>query len=392
MDFQALFKGRSLPAAFVDLDAFDANIAAVVRRAKDKFVRVASKSVRCVALLRRLEQKLGDHYCGLMTYSGEETLYLARCGFDRLLIGYPVTGENTLLNLARAVAEGKDITFMADLPEHLHRLQSAAQKAGTILSVCFDVDMSSRFPLLYFGVRRSALTDTARVEKLTAVLQTCDRLRLTGMMGYEAQIAGLQDDVPGKPVLNLLLRVLKARSAALVARRRKAVVEMLQSKGYALAFVNGGGTGSLETTVRESAVSEVTAGSSFYNPGLFDAYKNFKHLPAAGFALEVTRKPAPRVVTCSGGGYIASGAAGWDKLPKVWHPSGAKLLKHEGAGEVQTPVRLAPPMELEIGDVVVMRHAKSGELCERFNTLLLIADGRVVGEVPTYRGEGMCFL
>jgi D-serine deaminase-like pyridoxal phosphate-dependent protein len=148
----------------------------------------------------------------------------------------------------------------------------------------------------------------------------------------------------------------------------------------------------LETASREEVVTEVTAGSSFYASGLFDGYKDFKHLPAAGFAVEVTRKPADNIYTCSGGGYIASGAAGADKLPRVWFPAGGRLLAHEGAGEVQTPVRFDAPVKLDVGDAIIMRHAKSGELCERFNTLLLVSGGRVVDEVPTYRGEGKCFL
>jgi D-serine deaminase-like pyridoxal phosphate-dependent protein len=47
---------------------------------------------------------------------------------------------------------------------------------------------------------------------------------------------------------------------------------------------------------------------------------------------------------------------------------------------------------LSVGDRVYLRHAKAGELAERFSTLLLVHDGAVVDEVPTYRGEGKTFL
>ena len=43
---------------------------------------------------------------------------------------------------------------------------------------------------------------------------------------------------------------------------------------------------------------------------------------------------------------------------------------------------------LRIGDSVYMRHAKAGELCERFDSLYLVQGGEIVDEVPTYRGEG----
>jgi hypothetical protein len=39
-----------------------------------------------------------------------------------------------------------------------------------------------------------------------------------------------------------------------------------------------------------------------------------------------------------------------------------------------------------------MRHAKAGELCERFTHLICIQKGKIVEEVTTYRGEGHCFL
>ena len=105
-------------------------------------------------------------------------------------------------------------------------------------------------------------------------------------------------------------------------------------------------------------------GSAFFSPGLFDYYQRFRHLPAAGFAIEITRKPAKSVYTCHGGGWVASGAAGVDKLPTPYLPDGARLTENEGAGEVQTPVIYTGTEQLELGDPIFMRHAKAGELCE----------------------------
>jgi D-serine deaminase-like pyridoxal phosphate-dependent protein len=188
------------------------------------------------------------------------------------------------------------------------------------------------------------------------------------------------------------VRLLKSRSVGVVARRRAAVVAAVRARGHALRLVNGGGTGCLETTREEECVTEVTAGSAFFAPGLFDGFRRFRHLPAAGFAVEITRRPAPGVFTCAGGGYVASGAAGPEKLPQPYLPEGARLMAREGAGEVQTPVRYRGPERLVLGDPVFFRHAKAGELCERFTTLLLLANGTVVDEAATYRGEGQCFL
>ena len=85
-------------------------------------------------------------------------------------------------------------------------------------------------------------------------------------------------------------------------------------------------------------MTEVTAGSGLYGPTLFDAYRAFDVRPAALFALPVVRKPSPASATVLGGGYLASGAAGADRLPRPVLPAGLRLDRAEGAGEVQTPV------------------------------------------------------
>jgi D-serine deaminase-like pyridoxal phosphate-dependent protein len=104
----------------------------------------------------------------------------------------------------------------------------------------------------------------------------------------------------------------------------------------------------------------------------------------------VVRRPSSRVATVLGGGYPASGAAGRDRLPRPVFPAGLRLDRTEGAGEGQTPLHGAA--SLRVGDRVWFRHAKAGELCERFATLHLIAGDEVVDAVPTYRGEGRTFL
>ena len=157
-----------------------------------------------------------------------------------------------------------------------------------------------------------------------------------------------------------------------------------------LRFVNGGGTGSIERTAAEPAVTEVAAGSGLFGPTLFDTYRAFKPRPAAFFVLPVVRKPTARVATALGGGYVASGAAGRDRLPRPVSPPGLKLDALEGAGEVQTP--LLGAADLRVGDRVWFRHAKAGELCERFDAVHLVAGGELVGSAPTYRGEGKTFL
>jgi D-serine deaminase-like pyridoxal phosphate-dependent protein len=242
-------------------------------------------------------------------------------------------------------------------------------------------------------VRRSPIKTPENALALARVIEAhASALKLVGLMGYEGQIAGLQDDVPGQGVRNTVLKLLKRSSITEIRKRRGATVAALRSAAFELDFVNGGGTGSLESTRADPSVTEVTAGSGLYTPGLFDHFQHFRHAPSLCFALRVTRCPTEGVVTCLGGGYVASGPAGRDRLPRPFLPAGMKLLNQEGAGEVQTPVSLPAGIRLSIGDPVFFRHAKAGELAERFTHFLLMRGGIVEQRVPTYRGDGQCFL
>ncbi|HSO18880.1 MAG TPA: hypothetical protein VLT88_05455, partial [Desulfosarcina sp.] len=218
-------------------------------------------------------------------------------------------------------------------------------------------------------------------------------VRITAVMGYEAQIASVNDAVPGHGLKNTVLRMVKKRSMAELMRRRRRIVEALRHVGCPIETVNGGGSGSLRSTARDGTVTEVTAGSAFFAPGLFHHFHDVAFHPAAFFALQAVRVPAPGMITCLGGGYVASGEVGADKLPWPAIPPGLRYVGIEGAGEVQTPLKLpagCPP--LAVGDPVFFQHAKAGELCERFNDVHLLQAGRIVDRVKTYRGEGHAFL
>ena len=73
-------------------------------------------------------------------------------------------------------------------------------------------------------------------------------------------------------------------------------------------------------------------------------------------------------------------------------PKGFSLIQNEGCGEVQTPITYNGKEKLSIGDTILFRHAKAGELCERFNTLHIVSDGKIVETTTTFRGEGKCFV
>jgi D-serine deaminase-like pyridoxal phosphate-dependent protein len=393
-DYEEIFEAVEAPFAFVDLDAMWRNADSMLERAGAKPVRVASKSVRCRALLEAILRR-DERFVGLLTFTLPETLWLAERGYEDLLLAYPTADASALEELAlRSAANPAGApVVMVDCAEHLDAIESVLGAGAAPVRACIDVDagwwaLGGRVKV---GPKRSPVHTIEQALELAREIGRRPQIELVALMAYEGQIAGVGDRPPGKRLRGAAIRFMQRRSAGELAERRAAIAAAVGEIAE-LEIVNGGGTGSLELTAAEDAVTEVTAGSGFYAPALFDHYTRFTLTPAAGFALPIVRKPSPAVATALGGGYLASGSGDAARLPSPWLPPGLRLDPEEGAGEVQTPLLGTPATELQIGDRVYLRHAKAGELCERFNTLHLVENGKIVDEVPTYRGEGKTFL
>jgi D-serine deaminase-like pyridoxal phosphate-dependent protein len=392
--YEEIFAEVEAPFAFVDLDAMWANADDMLRRAGEKPIRVASKSVRCRALLERVLAR-DQRFHGLLCFTLPEVLWLADHGFEDLLLAYPTTDTGALAELAvRSVASPEDApVVMVDSVEHLEMVESVLGGGAAPVRLCIELD-AGWWPLggrLKIGPKRSPLHTVEQAVELAREIERRPQLELVGIMAYEGQIAGVGDRPPGQRIRGAAIRFMQRRSARELRQRRGEVVAAVREIAP-LEFVNGGGTGSLEVTAADSAVTELAAGSGFYAPVLFDYYSSFRLIPAAGFALPIVRRPGPGVATALGGGYLASGAGDRVRLPLPWLPSGLRLDDEEGAGEVQTPLLGAAADSLSVGDRAYFRHVKAGELCEHFASLHLVEGGRIVDEVPTYRGEGQTFL
>jgi D-serine deaminase-like pyridoxal phosphate-dependent protein len=389
-DYQSILKNFNPPYAVVDLDYLDKNIEDILKRAGNTKIRIASKSIRSINILKYIFSK-SRQFQGIMSFTTAETLFLIEQGFNDILIGYPSVNEIEISLLADKINEGKDIVLMVDKAKHLEIIERVGASKNCKIPVCIDIDMSSKFPGIHFGVMRSSINSTQKLKELLKKLSILNHIKLKGIMGYEAQVAGLGDNVTGGGLKNTAIKFLQKKSIVEFTKRRKECVELIKNEGFDIDLVNGGGTGSLETTIQENWVTEVTVGSGFFSPTLFDYYTAFKHQPSAFFALPVVRAPENGIVTCLGGGYLASGSADKLRLPQPYLPEGLKLTTNEGAGEVQTPLILGNN-KLNIGDVVFFRHTKAGELCERFNELILIKDNKYHSTINTYRGDNQCFL
>lgn len=385
----ALDRPLDTPAMVVDLDAFDRNADDLVRRAAGKPVRVASKSIRIPALLSRALERPG--FAGILAYSLREALWLHENGVsDDIVIAYPTVDRAALAELVASPAAAAAITLMVDDVAHLDMVDAGRHSKAVPVRVAIDVDAGLRIGPQHVGPKRSPLYDAAEVTELARQIRARDGFRLVGVMTYEGQVAGVPDHVPTKRARSLVVRQLKTASVTQLQLRRAEIAEAL-TEVVELEFWNGGGSGSVETTVADPVVTEVAAGSGLLVPTLFDHYQSFRPRPAAFFGVPVVRQPAPGLATVAGGGFIASGPVGDDRAPLPWAPPGLHLTGMEGAGEVQTPLTGHPAGLLKIGDLVWFRHAKSGELFEHGNTVQLLDGAAFTDAVPTYRGLGHAF-
>jgi D-serine deaminase-like pyridoxal phosphate-dependent protein len=373
------------PLGAIDAAALAANAFDMLDRAQGTPIRVASKSIRVRGVLDAVLALPG--YAGILAYTLPEALWLAGQGHPDVVVGYPTADRAGLARLASDETLASRVTVMVDDVAQLDLIDAVAAPATRAsIRVCLELDASLDAPLLgHLGVRRSPVHTPQQARALAEQIVARSGFALVGMMAYEAQIAGVTNK--GKPVVQAMQRT----SARELAERRAAAVAAVREIAD-LEFVNGGGTGSLESTHADTSVTEIAAGSGLFGPHLFDGYRQFTPAPAAAFALSVVRRPTPAIATLLGGGWIASGPPGADRLPQLAWPQGLTMLPREMAGEVQTPVTGDAARALAVGDRVWLRHTKAGEASEHLNAFALVENGAVVAELPTYRGEGKAFL
>jgi len=374
------------PYGTVSVPALAHNAFDMLARANGTTIRVASKSIRVRGVIDSVLALPG--YAGVLAYTLPEALWLASSvdGYEAIedvVVGYPTADRGAIRTLGLSAELSSRVTIMVDSIAQLDLVDAAiAPGERASIRVCLELDASwDNWLFGHIGVRRSPVHT---VEEATALAQA-----IVERPGFTL-VGGLVNN-PANKARGALVRRIQGWSAAELADRRGATIAAVNQLAP-LEFVNGGGTGSLESTSREQAVTEIAAGSGLFGPTLFDNYVHFSPAPAAAFALSVVRKPRPDIATLLGGGWIASGPAANDRLPQVAWPQGVRMEPREMAGEVQTPLLGDAARTLSVGDRVWLRHTKAGELSEHLNEFLLVDGGSVVETLPTYRGDGKAFL
>ncbi|MFW6597932.1 alanine racemase [Propionibacteriaceae bacterium Y2011] len=387
--------GLPAPLAALDLAALGHNAGLLTTLAAGTRLRLVTKSVRCRELIKAIDRLDGWH--GVMASSLAEAIWLVRTGTSSdVLVGYPTVDRRAIAELVADEELASRIAISVDGPEHLDLIDAVTTPGRRAdVRICLDLDVGLTIGRWRFGAHRSAVATAADAESLARAVSSRPGFRLVGVLAYEAQLAGVPDrgnGTFGDVVVESVLRQLKQRSRRDLRSRR---AEMVAAVGRVveLEFVNGGGTGSLTTTVGDPSITEVGLGSGLFGPHLFDRYDDITPAPAVGFALDVTRQHAADVIVCHGGGWVASGPPRSDRAPQPVHPTGLRFVPGEGPGETQTPLRLrsAADTMVGVGDRVWFRHAKSGELSDRVTQLAVVRGEELVAQVPTYRGEGKAF-
>jgi D-serine deaminase-like pyridoxal phosphate-dependent protein len=374
----------------VDQEAFDANADIIFNHVKKtgKKLRPASKSIRVPWLMQRIQKRAGELLSGWMCFNVDEALQCLDAGLKSPLVAYPTCARADYEKLFQLRQNNRAIPILTiDSIEHLALIDSTSwPKSQLPLEISLDIDMSWHIgSAINIGVYRSPLRKVDDVLALIAEIKKRPYLKLVGLMGYEAHIASLGDRNPFHQLMNFPKQLIRWLSARQVRRWRASLAQALKQQGIPLQFFNGGGTGSLDSTCSEVAVTEYTAGSGFLQSHLFDYYQNNPRTPALLFALFVTRRPQAGVVTVHGGGYIASGEIGAEKAPVPYLPRGLEIFPMEGFGEVQTPLRLPAGVNLQLGDPVFCRPCKAGEIAEHFREYLIVSEGKVIERAKTYR-------
>lgn len=379
--FSASLPALTRPEFILDWACVEANLARLRTLADGVPLRIASKSLRVRGVLEWALSQPGT--AGVLGYCAGEAVWLAQQGLSDILIAYPSVDADAMRTVAQDAGLREAITFMVDSIEHVTWVDAALQGTGGYVNVAVDFDCALHLGPITLGAHRSPVRTVEQVRQIGEAIAATDSLRVAGMMFYEAQVAGVQDATP-------IHRVVKKRSMDYLLTARASAVAELKKFGD-VRFVNGGGSGSVHITRQDPTVTDIAVGSGLFTPTTFDGFDVLGTQAAAFFASPVVRRYADDVVVTFSGGYNASGASDASRAPRPVYPQGLKFFGQEGAGEVQTPLRGEAARGLKLGDPVWFRHAKSGEVAERFDRALVIENGAVTRELPTYRGEGQNF-
>jgi D-serine deaminase-like pyridoxal phosphate-dependent protein len=236
----------STPALLVDLDTFEANVAAMAGLLRDtgKTVRPHVKTHRTPELAKR---QLGVSVRGVTCATVGEAEVMVGAGIDDVLIANEVVDTPKLDRIADLARRAK-VTLAADDPAPVEALSRLAARGGVRVGVLVDVDI-----LLH----RCGVASIAEALALARLIERLPGLELKGIMGYEGRVR-----------LGTEQRAEKIAGAYKTLRdTRDALVEA----GHAVEVVSAAGTSTLREAIADRVITEIQAGVyALMEPELLD--------------------------------------------------------------------------------------------------------------------------
>jgi D-serine deaminase-like pyridoxal phosphate-dependent protein len=225
----------STPALVVDLDVFEANVAAMkaMLQGTRKTVRPHFKTHRTPELARR---QLGGSAVGVTCATVGEAEAVVAAGIDDVLIANEVVDPAKLSRVA-ALAHRAKVAVAADDTGPVAELSKAAHATGVTVGVLVDVDV-----LLH----RCGVASVSEAIALARTIDSLPGVRLAGVMGYEGRV-------------RLGTEGRSERIAGAYAQLRQ-VREALAQSGFTVETVSAAGTSTLREAIADPTITELQAG------------------------------------------------------------------------------------------------------------------------------------
>ena len=261
----------STPALVVDLDVFEANVAAMARllEGSGKTIRPHVKAHRTPELARR---QLGGSAVGVTCATVGEAEAMVGAGINDVLVANEVVDPRKIARLV-ALADRARVAVAVDDLEPIATLAAEAERLRMTIDVLIDVDV-----LLH----RCGVASPAEAVRLAEAIDRASHLRLRGVMGYEGRLRFGEEDRAGQI----------ARAYANLAQAGAALLDA----GFPVETVSAAGTSTVVEALRDPFITEVQAGVyALMEPQLLNLGMPFQ-CAAAVRGMVISRHPGRIVV------------------------------------------------------------------------------------------------
>lgn len=365
--------GPGRPVLLLDLARVNHNIDQIARSVgKDKTYRVVVKSLPSVELLQHVMQRSGSS--SLMVFH-QPFLNAVAQSFPTsdALLGkpMPVAAARTYFRkLPRSQAAAANrVQWLIDSQHRLLQYQQLARELGVKLRLNFEIDV---------GLHRGGLVEPAALDAALAVVAADpDHLQISGLMGYEPHLTGMQAQLD-HPAVQQVLGVYTG------------FIDALKSAGLdpAAMTLNGAGSHTLPIYSKDRTMNDLSAGSGVVKPTDFDTFHLVDNQPAMFIATPILKRydvnpfvpePPPDMARLY---YIYGGA--W----KARMASPAQVSDPIYQSTNQSPIGTSKDVHLQVDDYMFLRPTQSEFVMLQFGDLLAVDDGRIVSRWPVFPQTG----